>query len=468
MNDAEIVEKLRTYKRLASEWSMFLYDPYERQREFHLAGTIRRERLFMAGNQLGKTLAGGIEVAYHLTGIYPEWWDGKRYDRPTRGWVGGVTGESCRDNPQRILLGPTGRIGSGSIPKQQIARTSMARGIPDAIESVLVNHVTGGVSQITFKSYKDGREKWQGETLDFVWFDEEPPLDIYIEGLTRTNATGGFVFVTFTPLLGMSDVVCRFMQEQSVDRIVVNMTIDDVAHYSDEEKRRIISAYPAHEREARAKGIPMLGSGRVFPVPEEWIAEDDMVIPEHWERIIGIDFGWDHPTAAVLLARDKETDVIHVCACYRQSRETPLYHAAAIKPWGQAPVAWPHDALQHDKGSGDQLANIYRKHGLRMLSERAQFPDDRGHGVEAGIQDMLERMQTGRWKVFRSCHDWFEEFRAYHRKDGEIVKEREDLMSASRYGLMMVRYAQPKVPHEERPKRYARRPRWTNRTWMSS
>lgn len=471
--EQERLKALEEYERLRTENALFFYKPYERQREFHAVGLEKRERLFMAGNQLGKTVSGGDESAMHATGIYPEWWTGKRFKKPIRAWVAGVTGESTRDNPQRILLGPTGALGTGAIPKSYIAKTSAARGIPDAIETVLVKHVSGGVSQITFKAYADGREKWQGESLDFVWFDEEPPMDIYTEGLTRTNATKGMVFITFTPLLGMSEVVCRFLNEKSEDRIVINMTIDDVGHYTEEEKRRIINAYPPHEREARSKGVPMLGSGRIFPIPEDWLREKTIAEPETWYRIIGIDLGWDHPTAAVKIlatTNDIKTAEVHVVKAYRQSRESPLIHAAAIKPWGPWPVAWPHDALQHDKGSGEQLANIYKRHGLKMLSEHAQFPDDRGNGVEAGITEMLELMQQGRFKVDENLHEWFEEFRTYHRKDGKIVKEREDLISATRYGLTMLRYARPLMKEEESIRRRYGKPRlkWSGATWMSS
>jgi hypothetical protein len=96
--------------------------------------------------------------------------------------------------------------------------------------------------------------------------------------------------------------------------------------------------------------------------------------------------------------------------------------------------------LQHDKGSGDQLAAQYSAAGLNMLPERATHAEG-GNGVEAGIMSILQRMQTGRLKVFDSLNDWFEEFRLYHRKDGKIVKERDDLMSATRYGEMMLRFA---------------------------
>jgi phage terminase large subunit-like protein len=95
----------------------------------------------------------------------------------------------------------------------------------------------------------------EGETLDWVWLDEECPMDIYTEALTRTNIGGGPVWMTFTPLLGMSEVVRRFLQEKSPDRVVIGMTIEEALHYSAEERQRIVDSYPPHERECRTKGI---------------------------------------------------------------------------------------------------------------------------------------------------------------------------------------------------------------------
>jgi len=418
------------------------YGPYPRQKDFHAAGSKFRERLFMAGNQLGKTVSGAAEMAIHLTGRYPEWWQGRRFNKPIAAWASGVTGESVRDTTQRLLMGRPGQFGTGFIPAECIVgEPKKAMGTPDLLDSVTVKHESGGESRLYFKRYEQGREKWQGETLDIVWFDEEPPMDIYTEGLTRTNATGGMAYMTFTPLLGMSEVVMRFLNTDSPDRAVVKMTIDDVTHYTAEEKRRIIDSYPPHEREARAKGIPILGSGRIFPVEEDAIKVAPFQIPAHWPRINGIDFGWDHPTAAVHCAWDRDSDCWYVVRAHRMREATPIIHAATIKPWGDwVPTAWPHDGLQHDKGSGDQLAMQYANAGLLMLKERATF-EDGSNGVEAGLMDMLQRMQTGRFKVFANLDDWFQEFRLYHRKDGKVVKEMDDLMSATRYALMMKRKA---------------------------
>lgn len=394
----------------------------------------------------GKTYSGAAEMAYHLSGKYPTWWEGKRFDKPIAAWACGVSGVAVRDSIQALLIGEVGKVGTGFIPQHLIAEMLPARGVADLMDTIIVNHVSGGKSRLKFKYYEQGREKFQAETLQVVWLDEECDEGIYTECLTRTNATGGIVWMTFTPLLGMSKVVRRFLSEPSEDRADINMTIEDAEHIPIEERKKIIASYPAHERDARLNGIPMLGSGGIFSsVPESLIAcepLDPKLVPNHWSQIGGLDFGWDHPTAAVRLLYDPDGDVIYVTHAYRQSEATPLHHAAAIRSWSKGLwFAWPHDGMQHDKGSGEQLKDAYSREGLSMLGEHAQFPDDRGNGVEAGIVEMLMRMETGRFKVYKHLTQWFEEFRMYHRKDGKVVKEYDDLLCATRYACMMMRFA---------------------------
>lgn len=202
------------------------YSPYAKQRTFHRAGKSHSERLFMAGNQLGKTIAGGAEWAMHATGRYPDWWDGAVFSKPPLLWAGSVTGESTRDNPQRILVGPPAveaDWGTGFLPKDAIKGRDRAMGVPNLLDNVQVRwggggDVQAGTAIVAFKAYEKGREKWQGPTVDGVWFDEEPPMDIYVEGLTRTNngQIGQFSIITFTPLLGMSEVVMLFSSADTV------------------------------------------------------------------------------------------------------------------------------------------------------------------------------------------------------------------------------------------------------------
>lgn len=198
------------------------YAPYPKQAAFHTAGAIHRERLFMAGNQLGKTMAGAMEWAMHLTGRYPEWWKGKRFESAGKYWAAGETGLSTRDNVQNLLIGPPEREdewGTGAIPHDALRDVQRARGQPNSLDSVTIKHTSGYLSTLLFKAYEQGREKWQGPTLNGVWCDEEPPLDIYTEGLTRTNATGGIMMVTFTPLKGMSDVVKQYLGDADLEEL---------------------------------------------------------------------------------------------------------------------------------------------------------------------------------------------------------------------------------------------------------
>jgi phage terminase large subunit-like protein len=443
-------ERVRRFKNN----QLLHYRPYAKQREFHAAGAKFRERLLTAGNQLGKTLSAAAEVAMHATGIYPDWWDGARFERPTRGIVGSESAELTRNGAQKMLVGPPEREsewGTGMIPCAHLIDWTRRMGVSNALDTVMVRHVSGGTSTILFKSYDQGRTKWQADTVDYAWLDEEPPDDIYTEALTRTNTTQGPMLLTFTPLKGLSSVVMRFLQPDPADlgarnRTVTKMTIYDAEHYTDAEREAIINSYPPHERQARAMGEPLLGSGRAFPISEDRVkynAGEYHPFPNWFAHICGMDFGWDHPTAAAWVAWDRDRDVVYVYDAYRQREATPIVHAAAIRGRGEwIPVAWPHDGLQHDKGSGEQLAEQYKKLGLKMLDKRATFQDGT-NGVEAGVAEMLVRMETGRLRVASHLVEFWEEFRMYHRENGKLVKVNDDIISAIRYALMMLRFATP-------------------------
>lgn len=456
--DGELRKVLLEIERRRKYRVIDFFEPYAKQQEFFALGATKRERLFMAGNQLGKTEAGAYEAALHLTGMYPDGWKGRRWAKPTRGWLAGETSLVARDVLQKKLCGEPGvesAFGTGMIPKECFAdRPSLARGITDAYDTIQVRHVSGGISVARFKSYEQGRAKFQAETLDWFWGDEEPPMDIYSELLTRITATRGCGFITFTPLKGMSEVVSRFLNEPSEDRGIVTMTIEDALHIPAEERDRIIAGYPVHERDARARGVPMLGSGRIFPVAEDAVSEIAFTPPPHWPKLWSIDFGGGsdtgHPFAATLYAWDRDGDVMHIVHAVRTKDGRPIDHAKAMKSWGtDIPVAWPRDGKNREIGSGLPLSKYYKDEGLMMLPDHATWPDG-GVSTEAGIQEMYDRMTTGRFKVGKHLTEWWDEFRTYHRKDGLIVKLRDDLMSASRIGVMARRFA--RVSGGSRPK----------------
>jgi len=202
----------------------------------------------------------------------------------------------------------------------------------------------------------------------------------------------------------------------------------------------------------REKGIPQLGSGLVFPINEEDIICDPIDIPIHWPRLCGLDFGWDHPTASVWTAWDRDSDIVYIYDSYSLRQETVPVHASAIKSRGKwIPVIWPMDGRQADKGSGKNLTEQYRQEGVNMTREHFSNPPSQGqkdgtggNSVEAGVMEILTRMQTKRLKIFRNQGKLLEELRMYHRKDGKIVPANDDVISAMRYCVMSLRKARIK------------------------
>lgn len=190
-------------------------DLYTKHLEFFANGKEHQERAFIAGNRVGKTTAAAYELTLHATGLYPEWWPGRKFLKPTVLWACGEDAKTVRDTIQVTLLGQPGQIGTGMIPAQNIISTAARSGVPEAVDSVSIRG-RYGTSRLLFKGYDQGREAYQGAKVDGVWFDEEPPLPVYMEGLTRTMATvpgdeNGCVLCTFTPLKGLSAVVMLFL-----------------------------------------------------------------------------------------------------------------------------------------------------------------------------------------------------------------------------------------------------------------
>lgn len=198
---------------------------YPRHLEHFKAGRTFRERCFMAANRVGKTVAGAFEVTCHLTGIYPSWWEGRVFRRPVRVWVAGDTNETTRDVLQiEQLLGPViydgprkMLEGSGMIPREHLGVPKWKQGVADFVDTIPVKHKSGGWSLLGFKSYDQGRKVFQGTAKEIIWLDEEAPQDVYGECLIRTATTRGMVITTFTPLLGISEVVKSFLPKDFLE-----------------------------------------------------------------------------------------------------------------------------------------------------------------------------------------------------------------------------------------------------------
>lgn len=422
------------------------------QLDFMNASASHRENGLLAANRPGKTLTAANVVAMHMTGRYPDYYEGKRFKKPVLVWTGSPTNETSRDIVQKELLGGVTKetLGSGSIPKEYIhgKPKNKQAGISDVIDVFYVKHITGGVSKCVLKTYEQGWRKWQGTAPEIVWMDEEPEDNeqqgrIYTEALTRLLTSDGVMYVTFTPLLGVTKLVEHY--QQGGESIYLDTaTWDDAPHLDEKAKRELMSSYPEYEREARTMGVPMMGEGRVFTTSEDHIKIDPFEIPPHFARLKGIDFGIDHPCAVADIAWDRDKDIIYITRTWKKKGAKSEEHAEKIidkTPW--IPVAWPHDGSNREKGNGQKLKTNYLKHGVKLLSMSARYDNDKGGAqpVEPIVQLVDDRCRDGELKVFSTCTGFFDEYRNYHRKDGKLTKTRDDILKAVFYAIMMKRFA---------------------------
>lgn len=436
----EYVYRYKTFHKKLYPW----------QKKFLKSTAEYSQACLIAANRIGKTWTGTYIDSIHALGEYPDDWDGHRFDHAPLMWVLGYSGEKLRDLLQMPIVGTVseGTCSGGLIPSDRIVDV-IPSGVPRLAKEIQVKHSSGGISRIQFWSYSQGQHALMGDSLDWFHIDEEPrDQTIYPQVLTRTatgdKGKGGRGILTFTPENGRTDLVIQFSDTPSPAQFVMNAGWDDAPHLDEKVKSDLLASYPAHQRDMRTKGIPMLGQGRIYDLSEEFITCDAFEIPKHWRVINGMDFGWDHPQAQIQLVIDMDNEAYYVTRSWKQSKVSPNEAWGAVNSWAKdVPTAWPLDGLQTEKGSGQQQKAYYTNAGFQLCGEYATWPDG-SNGVEAGLYEIRDLMQKGKFKVFAGLREWFEEFNQYHRDDkGRIVKTRDDLLDATRYAYMMRRFAIP-------------------------
>jgi len=462
--DAQEISELREYNKFNKSANFI---PYDFQKKFYFAegyltpGVLANQRALISANQIGKTLCESMECSYHATGRYPDWWNGRRHTEAIQILVASNTNEQTRKNCQAELFGDPSddkALGTGSIPLDCIGNRTRKPGVPNAYDNVMIRHISGNWSRIDFMAYEQGPKKFMGSKYKHIWADEEPPADIWSQMLRSTFSTDGDIAATFTPEEGITEIVYNFLSDLKKGQALIQATWDDAPHMTPERREKYLAQIAPHEVEMRTRGLPVMGSGLIFPVSDEDLMCEPFDIPAYYARICGLDFGWEHPFAAVWLAHDRETDTVYVYDIYRESRVLIPVAASRVKTGGAwIPCMWPHDGLHHDKQSGRPLADLYREEGLNMHFEQFTNPpapgQDEGRGgqgVEVGLMAMFESMSQGRFKVFKNLDKWFEEKRLYHRREGQVVKLRDDLMSATRYAFQSLRHATVNLPPKQR------------------
>jgi phage terminase large subunit-like protein len=454
-----------------------------KHKAFFDCGSTYPERLFMAGNRVGKSIAGCFELACHLTGEYPIWWNGVVFDHPIDAWAVGKDARAVRDTAQKELLGPIGEWGTGMIPAHRLGKFWALQGTPQAVDIIKIKHKNGGWSNLGFKNYQQDIGSFMGTSRHAIWLDEECPLEIYNECNIRTATVNGIMLVTFTPLDGLTPMVVNFCKRadflmgakpivavdttgeegeedaeflvgRSTPKAVIQAGWNDAPWLSGEMKARLLEDTPEYLRKARSEGLPSQGVGNVYPVQVEQVLIDAIKIPDHWPRMFALDIGWNR-TAVIWAALDPTTDTLYLYDEHYMGQETPPVHAYAIKSRGEwMQGVFDPAARGRSPNDGRKMIQTYKDHGLTL------FPAD--NAVDAGITRVLQRLSTGKLKVFKTLVNWQKEYMLYSRdKNGKIVKENDHLMDCMRYIVNnMIRMSNRSEHRSQRgmkyePKRYS-------------
>jgi phage terminase large subunit-like protein len=418
------------------------------------------EHLFSGPNQAGKTSMARYIAYVHLTGDYPEGWTGPRFRKPIQCVLAGETGETVRDLFVNELLGRPEARGSGFLPassfdpKKDVKR--MGSGVPDQVSYFRVKHFTDGVfdgySVAYCSQYSKGWRRFQGYHLDLIMIDEEPPFDVYDELSARINKSGGYLYICLTPLQGETDLYLLFERDTTGERRLLHYDIDDATHMTEEERDRLKRKYENHPlKEARLHGRPVRGRGIVYPPAENrWVIDDlsPGSLSQYFQIIIGIDI--PHGAgffAAVKLWFDADSDVVYVTNEVKLEGESWPVYCSRLRGLGgvEVPIAWPHDANVRAT-DGRTARGIIEEAGLNALHRAAGYELHDGkisNKVWSAVEDVLDRMQTGRIKVFKSCTLLRDEIRKYRHEDGKIEPGQDDhLIDALHKGMMMLDHAE--------------------------
>lgn len=415
------------------------------------------------------SIAGSMETCFHLTGNYPDWWSGRRVlprrnatngEYELNAWVLGTDSKTVRDSLQSKIIGTKARdFRDGCIHPDFIMRESviMARGVPEAVDTIYVRHKSGCNVRLQFRSYEQGRENLQSATIDFVYCDEEPPEEVMGELRARIAATGGFIYMAFTPLKGMTPLVQEFWTHENENKFLVCMNIYEAKHMTPEKLRNIESLYSGlseAERQARMMGIPTMGSGMVYPIDDEELKYDSFEFPKSFRRLGALDFGrGEHPTACVWIAQDPMSGIIYVYDCIKTVKKSVAENASIMrKRGGWIPFAYPHDLMRDSgtdrgrateadkKSEGYKYKTMYEDEGIIFTPHHARTAEG-SNRVENGLIEVRQLMLNGKLKIARHLSELFKEKQVYRYGDDlKPVKVKDDLMDAMRYAVIMIRY----------------------------
>ena len=437
------------------------FRPFEHQKKFFLTGDSDR-RGILAANRIGKTVSTCYETAMHLTGIYPEWWEGKRYDRAVTAMVAGEGWEQVARVLQAELLGTQDvkireQLGTGAIPRRCIVQDTMRCDGANAL-GVEVLHTSGAKSYLIFANYTQEVRQMQGFKLNLAVFDEQPPDDFFSEVVTRTATTQGQVLCSFTPLKGLNGLVSKFWNhEPGYEHIRVSW--DDVPEYDPwgepfllkETRLQLERDYLPHERDARRNGVPVMGKGAVFQIrtwPTYRTGDYDFRNTNGIERIIALDLGLVNDKTVISLMYWHPVE--QECWLHRQVVVTGteeanptnyINHLMRPEVFG-TPIVLPADANTQGRYtmSAQSIRELFESYELNVMQDAIMNPpDDQGRKTNHksfGINRMRQMMELGTFHINENCVEFLREAQNYFVDAHGRFSDPDDCIDSARYALL--------------------------------
>lgn len=445
----KLTPKQKQALQILKEKPRLLFKPNRFQQR--LCMSTKKTVVAVAANRIGKTYGMAYAITCHLLGKYPKWWEGPKFSHAPNLLLLGVDGDQLRKGIQKHLVGDVyeGKVQTGNlIHPTEIVGTSPWSGVKGGITELRVKHSTGDTSAMAISSYRAGVGTIMGMERDFVGIDEEPPEEIYTQALTRlltgNKKKGGYMMAVYTPENGYTRLTIQMLESPSDNVDVIRGTWEDAEHLDEEAKADLLSKLPERERAMRSEGIPLAGAGVVYPVMQKEYVIEPIEVPAHWKQVIGIDFGWNHPTTAIKVAYDTENEMYYVVGEYGASKTPVPVHASAIKRLGEGlNVVWPADGAS-ERNSGETLKRQFHNEGIKMTEKHFTNPDTfsknvSNRSVEAGLEHIRTLFSQKRIKVFNTCTSLIREISIYrYDRNNKIVKEQDDYVDAFRYALLSV------------------------------
>ena len=409
---------------------------HKKQLEFHKCN--KKNRWVFGGNRSGKTECGAVETIYLARGIHPY-----KKNKPISCWVVSLSKQVQRDVAQEKIL--------HYLRKDWIEKVVMASGRSDSAESgiidfILVRNVFGSLSKIGFKSCDQGREKFQGSSLDFVWFDEEPPYDIYQECRMRVLDKKGMIFGTMTPLKGLTWVYNEIYLNENNDSEVwhIEMEWADNPYLDKDEIEAMTKSLSQDELESRRYGKFMQCGGLVYSEFDENVnVIDPFDVPKEWQDNISIDPGLNNPLSAHWYCEDYDGNVYVVAEHYAQGKDV-YYHANKIKEicqkldWhytnGKISALIDSAAMQRTLASSKSVVDLFYENDI-LVNPRVN------KDMFSGINTVKRYLKDGEGKphlfIFRNCTNLIREIKSYWWGDNDLPIKRDDhCLDEMRYYLM--------------------------------